>query len=416
MSEFINNREVEGLHISKRKEKLKSLILQLHQGRDFESVKAEFEAEFGAISASEISALEQEIIAEGMPVSEVKRLCDVHAAVFKGAIEDIHGLNGHKSTPGHPIHTFIQENKALQSFLLVKFKFNLDMYKNSDEEDRRQKLIKNLRILQTIDAHYARKENLLFPYLEKYGVYGPAQVMWGVDDEIRKGLKDIINVLEQHSLKKDEIISKIDQVINQIEEMIFKEEHILLPMAEDLLTQDEWLKIQAESHEFGYTMIDTPPTWIPEKALDGIDQILNDNADFVNGEIKFATGIIKLNELEAMLNAMPVDITFIDKNDIVKYFSHGKERIFPRTKAVIGRTVQNCHPPHSVHVVNKIIEDFKSGKKDHEDFWIEMRGMFVLIRYFAVRDENGEYLGTLEFTQNIAEIKKLTGEKRLLSE
>ncbi len=134
------------------------------------------------------------------------------------------------------------------------------------------------------------------------------------------------------------------------------------------------------------------------------------------GHVKFETGFLTPEEISQILNIIPGDMTFIDKNDTVKYFSQGKERIFARTKAVIGRSVQNCHPPASVHIVDKILEDFKSGKKDHEDFWIKMGDLYVLIRYFAVRSKDGEYLGTLEFTQNIAPIKGIEGEKRLLSE
>jgi len=133
-----------------------------------------------------------------------------------------------------------------------------------------------------------------------------------------------------------------------------------------------------------------------------------------DGLIHLETGILSVKQLELMLNHLPVDITFIDKDDVVRYFSHGKERIFARTKAVIGRTVQNCHPPKSVHVVEKLLEEFKSGEKDCEDFWIKFKDKYVYIRYFAVRNEQNEYIGTLEFTQNIQPIQAIDGEKRIL--
>ena len=133
------------------------------------------------------------------------------------------------------------------------------------------------------------------------------------------------------------------------------------------------------------------------------------------GFIRMETGILSLKQLELILNHLPVDITFIDQDDVVRYFSHGKERIFARTKAVIGRTVQNCHPPKSVHVVEQLLKDFKSGVKDVEDFYIKFRDVYVYIRYFAIRDENGAYMGTLEFTQNIGPIQNIEGEKRILS-
>ena len=194
-------------------------------------MKEAFE-EFGLISASEIAPRTRDS-AEGMPVKEVQRLCDVHAAVFKGSIEEIHGLTGPKNTPGHPIHTFIKENNAIRNFLLVKFQFNVDQFRETPTKERREKLLKNVEILMTIDRHYARKENLLFPYLEKYGVYGPAQVMWGVDDDIRERLKDIIQDIKDESVEPEIILNKIKEAVEQIEEMFFKEETILLPTADN---------------------------------------------------------------------------------------------------------------------------------------------------------------------------------------
>lgn len=415
MSEYINNREVIDKDLEFRRNKLKQLILELHEGRDFEEVKKEFQTVFGSISAAEISQLEQSIIAEGMPVSEVQRLCDVHSAVFKGSIDEIHGLKGPKGIEGHPINTFLKENEAIKNFLNVKFKFNVDMFKDNASDDRREKLLKNVEILYTIDNHYSRKENLLFPYLEKYGVYGPAKVMWGVDDEIRGDLKSVMQGLRNDE-DQDSIVQKIDTVVHKLNEMFFKEEHILLPLAEEKLTEDEWVEIANESHDIGFTLIEAPKPWIPEKADKHVDEILKSKEQIVDGFVRFETGVIKLKELELMLNTLPVDMTFIDKDDVVRYFSHGAERIFTRTKAVIGRTVQNCHPPGSVHIVDKLLADFKSGAKDSEDFWINMGPMFVLIRYFAIRDEENNYLGTLEFTQNIKPLQEITGEKRLLSE
>ncbi|MDF2698641.1 MAG: hypothetical protein K0Q49_197 [Haloplasmataceae bacterium] len=416
MSEFINNRELTSTK-SERQNKLKELILQLHDGRNFDEVKNEFEKVFGKVSASEISDLEQALIKEGLAISEVQRLCDVHSAVFKGSIDDIHGITPSRGTIGHPINTIYRENAALKQFLSVKFSFHMDLFNENDHDSTREKLIKDINLLYDVDKHYLRKENLLFPYLEKYGIYGPGKVMWGVDDEIRRDIKNLLNIIKDNTISKDTILSEIEKVIYKVNEMIFKEENILLPMAEEKLTQDEWFKIQEESNELGYTLIDKPEKWVPKKVIEmnnSDNQNINNNIP--DGNIHFETGVITLKQLDFMLNTLPVDITFIDEFDVVRYFSHGKERIFPRTKAVIGRTVQNCHPPKSVHVVETILEDFKSGKKDHEDFWIKMKGIFVYIRYFAVRDEQGKYLGTLEFTQEISTIKALDGEKRLLSE
>ncbi len=408
MSEFINNRE-------HRQQKLKQLIMELHEGRNFEEVKKEFAISFENVSPKEISDLEQSIIMEGMPVSEVQRLCNVHSAVFKGSIDEIHEDTSKSAVLGHPLNTFKRENEKIKQFLAVKFRFHMDMLKENDLKQNRDKLIDDLTILYEIDKHYLRKENLIFPYLEKYGITGPPKVMWGVDDDIRDLIKEVLSSLKDGNETKEFILERLENLISQINEMIFKEENILFPMAEDTLTQDEWLLIQDESSEIGFTLIEIPVLWTPPIYT---EEIPNENSDkqIIDGNIHFETGFLQVKELELALNHLPFDITFIDKFDVVRYFSHGKERIFPRTKAVIGRTVQNCHPPGSVHIVNQMIEDFRNKKKDHEDFWIKMKGLYVFIRYFAVRDNDGDYIGTLEVTQNIQPIQEITGEKRLVSE
>jgi DUF438 domain-containing protein len=324
--------------------------------------------------------------------------------------------------PGHPIHTFKMENRALERLMDKTIKPLLNELIENDNQKLRENILTEFTKLYELDKHYLRKENLLFPFLEKYEITGPPQVMWGVDDEIREDIKDLMASLSNSDLDAKELSTKAHAAIDRVHEMIFKEENILLPMAQETLNEDEWLKIAKESHELGYCLYEPKKEWKParvnveEKSKKSQSANTADSKEAPAGYIKFETGVLTQKEIEAMLNAMPVDITFVDKDGIVKYFSEGRERIFPRTKAVIGRTVANCHPPGSVHIVEKIVEDLMSGKKDNEDFWIKMGDKYTLIRYFAVRDKDGSYLGTLEFTQNIAPIKAIEGEKRLLSE
>ena len=268
--------------------------------------------------------------------------------------------------------------------------------------------------LSKIELHYQRKENVLFPFMEKYGITAPPKVMWGVDDEIRAELKEVKQLVSSQSVDEEEFKEKINKLISKINEMIFKEENILIPMLLETLTEDEWVKIASDSKEIGF-MIDYVPNWTPVKEYkEELQEELKEEPK--EGMVTLPTGVLKMDELIYMLNTLPFDITFVDKDDKVKFFSEGTERIFPRTRSVIGRNVSNCHPPQSVHVVEKIVEDFKAGVKDHEDFWIKMKDSFVLIRYFAVRNEKKEYLGVLEVTQNIKPLQEITGEKRLLSE
>jgi len=409
MSEYINNREY-------RQKVLKELITELHNGKSVEDVKERFEKLIEGVSATEISMMENELIKEGMPVSEVQRLCDVHAAVFKGSIEEIHMPENPAEIPGHPVHTFKMENRAIERLINKSIMPLIEEYSENNNADTKKRLTDEFSKLYEIDKHYLRKENLLFPFLEKYGITAPPKVMWGVDDEIREELKEVIKLLNDKDSDSEKVLKKALAAIDRVNEMIFKEENILLPMAQDTLNEDEWLKIARESDELGYCIYEPRTEWKPRRVNVEEKAKIEGEEPATEGYIRFETGILSKDELEAMLNTMPVDITFVDKDGIVKYFSQGTERIFPRPRTVIGRRVEHCHPPASVHIVQKIVEDLKSGEKDYEDFWIRMGDKYVMIRYLAVRDKDGEFLGVLEFTQNIAPIQAITGEKRLLSD
>lgn len=395
MSGEINNREY-------RKQALKEIIAQLHQGKGVEEVKGHFEEVFGGVSAEEIAQAEQALIQGGLPVEEVQRLCDVHAAVFKGSIEEIHAAHDPSDIPGHPVHTLKAENRALEK-LMDQIREALAL------EDGAEKVAQGLETLAQLDSHYAKKENLLFPYMERYGITAPPKVMWGVDDEIRAQRK----AAAQQVGKDPQWKKAVEALLVKVKEMIFKEENIMIPMLAENLTQEEWKRIAEETGELGYCLIDPPPVWSPQE---GGGQETAQAPQAQSGQVILPTGVLKVEELTRMLDMLPLDITFVDKDDTVKYFSQGAERVFPRTKAVIGRKVSNCHPPASVHIVEKLVEDFKAGRKEHEDFWIKMGDKYILIRYFAVRSEQGEYLGVLEVTQNIKPIQEITGEKRLVSD
>lgn len=419
MSELINNREVDVPEQTRRQAMLREIIKELHAGKSVEEVKARFAEAVGDVSVAEISAMEHSLMTEeGIPVEEVQRLCSVHTAIFKGSIQEIHRSNKPEEKPGHPVHTFKLENREIERLVNFRLQLHTDKFLRSGTEEMRFKLLEDLSLLLDLDKHYSRKENLLFPYLEKYGIYGPTKVMWGVDDGIRSMIKQAKAALSAYNGEAGELSSLLADIIQEVNEMIFKEENILLPMALDKLTEDEWVKIARESEEIGFCLAAPEREWIPERVSEpeGAAAPAQEGGVAPQGFIRFETGLLSLHQLETVLNHLPVDLTFIDENDVVRYFSHGKERIFARTKAVIGRTVQNCHPPQSVHVVEKLLADFKAGRKDAEDFWIAIKDKFIYIRYFAVRDEAGQYMGTLEFTQNIAPIRALEGQKRILSE
>ncbi len=408
MSELINNREL-------RQEKLKALIKKLHDGRNFEEVKQEFEKEFGSVHVSEITAMEQALINEGMSPEEIQKLCDVHASIFKGSIEEIHKDDkGFYPFPeGHPGHTLIIENEAIEEFISTEIIPIAEEYENNHQESLKIKLKEAMEKLYSIDKHYSRKEMLFFPFMEKHGITAPPQVMWGVDDEIREKIKRSVKLLSDENISPSDAVSSVREAIEQLIEMIFKEEEILLPMVTDVFTQEDWQAIEEGSSEIGFSFISQPQKWNSHE--DKIKNIESKN-DLNDGKsILFDAGTLLPEEINAILNTLPLDMTFVDANNRVKYFTQGKERIFDRPKTILGREVKNCHPPKSVHVVEEIVKQLMSGEKDHEDFWIKMGEMFVYIRYFAVRNKEGKYLGTLEVTQNIKPIMELEGEKRLMS-
>jgi len=244
--------------------------------------------------------------------------------------------------------------------------------------------------------------------------------MWSLHDDIRKGLKELLELLEKENKLNNEIRKKFGQLFLTMYRMVFKEEKIIFPIAVETLTENEWKEIQKQSLEEGYIFIDTPSKEdmiIKNRAEKekGIESISISNDFSLEGVfLGLGTGNLSLEQIKMMINNLPVDITYVDENDKVRFFSNPEERFFPRSKAIIGRDVQNCHPPESVHIVENILDSFKSGDKDKARFWIQMKGKFVLIEYFALRDNSGNYRGTIEVSQDITELRELEGEKRLL--
>jgi len=407
MSEIINNREqMTTLNPSKRQAMIKQIFKDLHDGKNIDEVKAHFDAFIGKITIEEISQVQPDL--GELSIEEMHNLHAKHTELFKGAIVEDHKTDRPEEQPGHPIHTFKRENRELEKLLSSNLQIHLNEFVENDSIENVLKLVEDINLLLDIDKHYSRKENLIFPYLEKYGIFGPTTNMWRIDDFIRDAIKDARTKLVHYAGDKKTVVEVLNFVIQEVNAMIYREENILFPMALTNFTEDEWVKIADESDEIGFCLTGPEAVWKPER------KDLEDKA-ISEGYIKMETGILSLKQLELLLNHLPVDITFIDQDDVVRYFSHGKERIFARTKAVIGRTVQNCHPPRSVHVVEELLADFKAGRKDTEDFWIKFKDKYVYIRYFAVRDEKGNYIGTLEFTQNISPIQAIEGEKRILS-
>jgi len=401
MSEHIDN-------VSKRKQILKEVIQRLHAGESVEDLQAKFGEAIRGATAGEIADAERAMIGEGVSVSEIQRLCDLHVAVFRETLDE---EPPPESLPGHPIFTFRMENEVTMR-LLESMEETLEKWQSGDR-DALISLRQQTENLGAIEKHYSRKENLLFPYLEKKGFEGPSSVMWGVDNEIREQIKEFKSILGQSEPDSAQAASSLSSMAQAIQDMIYKEERILFLEALQRMSESEWAEIRQQEEEIGYFNVTPRDTWKPDLKKEAPKTV--QPSAYTEGLISLATGALTQEQINLMLTHIPVDVTFVDEHDRVRYFTQGRERIFDRSPAIIGRAVTKCHPPQSVHVVEELLKDFKSGAKDVEDFWINMGDKFIYIRYFAVRDEEGKYMGTLEFTQNVSAIRALEGEKRILS-
>ncbi len=402
MSELINNRE-------RRIANLKEIILHLHQGLPEAQVRARLESIVQETDAGEIAAMEEQLMAEGMSVDEVRSMCDLHSRVTRDLLRE--PPHAAPLANGHPVQTFRAENRALEAVIAAA---RPELQALGAGGAGVADLQARVNLLMDVDKHYRRKEHLLFPVLERHGVTAPSKVMWAKDDEARGLIKAAAGALRALGQKDGPgapaIRAAVEAALAAVEEMIYKEERILLPMALELLTEQEWGEIWLESPQFGWCLVEPGRDYRAPRASGPAETV----AVPAGKAMVFPSGALTFDQLLGIFSTLPVDLTFVDADDRVAFFSQGRERIFERAATVVGRKVQFCHPPRSVHVVDRILDDFRSGRRDVAEFWIDLRGRFVHIRYFAVRGEGGKYLGTLEVTQDLTRLRELRGERRLL--
>lgn len=424
----------------KRIEVLKDILLRLHNGESAENVQEEFDKHFTGVSAIEISLMEHELMNSdsGVTFEDVMKLCNVHANLFKGAIKDVEVADSEHS--GHPVQVFKQENLAFRA-AIIRIRRILDNYKNVEDEETQGAVLKGLNrqlnLLGTFDIHYKRKEELMFPLMERYGHTAPPKVMWGVDDEIRDLFKEVLNEVQKlPNADILEIKEKFEIFVKEFEEMIFKEESILLMILLETFNQDDWLTIAHDSAIYGYAIITPAEEWIPhredfEQNVDNVDaeetvqdeltKVIktsegeftisfkpNKKEEIINrdSQQKFGEGYLSVEQANLILNHLPLEITFVNKDDIFQYYNKQideEEMIFPRVPSQIGRNVELCHPPKYFEKVKIIMQNLREGKKDKYEMWFksESRGKFVHITYAAVRNEKGEFEGVLEYVQDI---------------
>ena len=403
-----------------RKAILKRLIKELHGGTSPQEVREKIKQYLRDVSPTEIAKIEDELVKEGMPREELQRLCDVHLEVFREQLE--------KEKPteeiplDNPVNILLEEHKIMTRFL-EELRAIIENIRRSEGKSYVEQVMPQLRHIAEdfLDAekHYLREENVLFPLLEKHGITEPPAIMWAEHTKLREEKKHFHRLLQDYDkMDFEDFKAQLCEVAATLYEVLsshfYKENNILFPAAMQVVAEEEWVDARKEFDEIGYCCFTPEPLIV--KSSEAVAEVAGKKPVAVasEGVLQFETGSLTKEELEAILDTLPVDVTFVGSDDAVKYFNKAEGRVFVRAKSVIGRKVQQCHPQKSIHIVSRIVEAFKKGEKDVAEFWIPLDNRLIHIRYFAVRDKNGNYMGTMEVTQDLTDIKKIEGEKRLL--
>ena len=396
-------KETEKVSSDERTEQLKSYLRRLGAGEDLESVRADFVKAFSDVDAAEIMRAEQELMKEGTPLAEVQKLCDIHSALFHGATREEKIANAEKAVeaslkkteapaadygdkneraaalaaiPGHPLHTLTRENEALTQRIAAA---------------RENPSGETLAAVREVAVHYAKKGDLLYPLLKvRYDISGPSDVMWTVDDEIR----DELAALTKETERSEDWRERVMAVLKRAEEMIYKESNILFPICAVNFTEDEWRGIYRDAKDYADCLGVTGEAWSAAEATAAA------KAPAVEGEIVMPGGHMTVEQLTALLNTIPAEITFVDAENINRYFNE-EPKVFKRPGMAIDREVFSCHPPKIEPMVRSIIDDFRAGRRDSVPVWMEKGGRTMLVTYYAVRDQEKNYLGTMEFVQDM---------------
>lgn len=394
MSEFTNHR-------TERIKKLSILFQAILERGNVKELYEEYHEIIDLCIPTDIIYLVDELMKKEIPMPELKKgINKILNLLYKTLIEYAY------SPPLENTYLWVlQENNRLMQEKLHELKpFIKEINKKPEFAEPKQNAGDVLIDLEKFTDYYVIKENLLFPVIEKHlPEFRCLSVMWSFHDDIKRNLKNAQSLLQHAPFKLKEFNRLTGDLFFNMNAIKFREERILYPLVADMIPEKELDGLFEESIEIGF------PFYTPETKPGKTEKLEN-----VEGKVNLETGILGVEQIKLLFNHLPVDITFVDEFNKVQYFSTPKKRIFPRTKALIGRDVHNCHPKESVHVVEKIVEAFKAGKKDSASFWINMKGMRLLIQYFAIRNEQGIYKGVVEVSQEISEIQSLKGENRLL--
>jgi DUF438 domain-containing protein len=404
MSELIDNRKL-------KIEKLTDYALGVLDGENGAELYRQYKDVLETVEPRDVITVVDELVKTNEEMDEIKRAVNKILNIFYEALKS---KGKFEPKENGFLYLLMKENREMEK-RMDKLRANVKrIFKEKDPKSEllklKDKIKGELLDLQEYEKHYAKKENVFFPYFEQYFEdFRCLKVMWSMHDDARRIIKSLLENLEQDEPFISQFNMEIGKLYFSILPVIFREEYILYPMANRTLLPVHFDEMLLQSKEIGFSYIELPEGFSFGKAVEKKQEEVLES-----GIVDLGTGKLKVKDISMLFNHLPVDITYVDENDEVKYFSTPKDRFFVRSGAIIGRKVQNCHPHESVDVVNKIVASFKSGEKSEATFWINIKGKFILIRYFAIHDDSGNYKGVLEVSQDVTEIRKLEGERRLL--
>lgn len=404
MSKNIDNSE-------KRLQDLLAFSMGMMSGESGKELIEKYQDAIDNITPHDMLSLEDKQVQMGMTPDIIKKDVEKIINVFSKSLDR---YEWEKPKEGTFLYYLMIENAAFK-FKLNQVKKILRSYRGrevSHFQELRVELLPRFIEFKTFDYHYIKKENILFPYLEEvWSNYRPLHVMWSLHDDIRRTLKEVIGLLEDPSTEWSDFNPILGKYYSLVFRMIQKEDIIIFPVATETVSEESWHEMHLQSFEYPFPFIETPAKPEEEKQSQHTkESFLSEPGMFVA-----ETGNMTLEQVLLVFNHLPVDITVVDENDRVLFFNKPKERFFPRSPAIVGRSVNNCHPPESVHIVEEIVETFRKGDRNTATFWIELKGRFILIQYFALRNEKGVYKGVMEVSQDATDIRKLEGQRRLLN-
>jgi DUF438 domain-containing protein len=417
MSEFINNTKT-----SDRVQRLLEFTKRVHDGEPVGELEEEYREAIHSVEPHDVLVIEHTVLESGTPIPTIKEEIEPLLETFRTGLAS---YDWDRPDEGHPIDVLMRENRVIEEYLASIREAREELTEtNGPPLEAIQTLQESIGALDAgVDRHFVRKENELFPHLETHLKYDrPLGVMWSLHDDIRSAISVLSTKLDDPGADLDTLQTLLDHLETLLQGMIFKEENIIYPVAATLLEASEWREIQENSLDIGYFEVDPKPSLV--ESPDDDSTLTDDSESTIQpaagelspGEVAVGleTGTLSLDQIELLFDTLPVDVTFVDEEDTVRYFNNPEDRVFPRSGSIIGRSVQNCHPPESIDKVEKILTAFRRGEEDSARFWIRNDDAFVVIDYYAMRDGTGQYRGTLEVTREVSDIRSLSGEQRLV--